>query len=211
LIVLGTLFVGALSSARFPKTQASLLPRTATSSSQNERKLTRTAWKNEPIQVSKVKQKKGLIEFDKTLIDDDDWLNGLTLSVKNTANKDIFFIEITITLFNKERGHEHRTPVQFPLQYGNGAGIFDGPKAGQPVKPGESVDVALSDENYEELKRALSNDNYPLKFHHVDVRVDKVIFADRELWYKSYYFYPDPCNPSKYIRDKYFLQAAKSC
>jgi hypothetical protein len=64
--------------------------------------------------------------------------------------------------------------------------------------------VSLSDEEYEKLREGLLNNNYPLAFRHVDVRLDRVVFADGVVWYKSYYFYRDPSDPNRFIRDKSF-------
>ena len=55
----------------------------------------------------------------------------------------------------------------------------------------------------------LLNKNYPIRFRHVDLRLDKVVFADGTVWYKSYYFHRDPNNPQRYIRDKHFQKGAK--
>lgn len=206
-IIPGALFVGTLLSPRPSQTYASWVPQTATRI-QNERTLTRSLWRNEPVEISEVKQQKGSIEFGRAFTDDDDWLKGLTLSVKNTSNKDIVFIGVELTLFNKEAGYEHRTPVGFPFSYDARSGISDGPNGDHPIRPGESVEVSLSDENHELLKELLLKANYPLKFHRVDLRVDCVIFADGVMWYKASSFIRDPNNPSKYIRDKYLRKGA---
>ena len=62
--------------------------------------------------------------------------------------------------------------------YGSLEGIFDGSTAARPIRPKESVDVALTDEEHEKLKEILSNNNYPTAFRHFDVRLDKAVFAD---------------------------------
>jgi len=168
-------------------------------------------WRGEPVHVNKVKLKGKPAEFGKPFSDaDDDWLKGFSVNLTNSSNKDIVFIELTLTLFGKEEGlTPARTPLAYPVLYGESEGFLDGSTTAHPVRPNESIDVTLSDEAYDELKQMLLTDNYPTIFRHVDVRLDKVIFADGTVWYKSYYFYRDPNNPKRFIRDKYFQKGAK--
>jgi hypothetical protein len=161
-------------------------------------------WRGEPVQVNKVKLKGRIVEFDRDFTDaDDDWLKGFSLNVTNSSNKDIIFIEVTLTLFGKEEG---LIPLGYPVMYGASK---DGSTTAPPIRPNESVDVTLADEEYDTLKEYLLTGNYPTRFRHVDVRLDKVAFADGTVWYKSYYFYRDPNNPQRFIRDKYFQKGAK--
>jgi hypothetical protein len=53
-----------------------------------------------------------MAEFGKAFTEaDDDWLKGFSLNVTNTSNKDIVFIELTLTFFGKEEG---LTPSRIP-------------------------------------------------------------------------------------------------
>lgn len=71
-----------------------------------------------------------------------------------------------------------------------------------PIKPGGSVDIALSEYGYLMLKEGLVRANYSLNFRHAELRFDTVLFADGTLWYKGYIFLRDPNDPGKWIRDK---------
>src|SRR6185503_149563 len=82
-----------------------LSPTVPEKQSGNERKLVKSTWRNEPVKVKKVKVKKGDIVLGQKFVDDDDdWLAGLTLSVKNTSSKDILGVDVSLTLFTKEGG-----------------------------------------------------------------------------------------------------------
>jgi len=200
--LLGMLITGISLSARLPNTRAALLSQSGTrGTSQNERKLVKSNWKGEPVQVNRITLKGRAAEFGKAFTDaDDDWLRGFSLNVTNTSNKDIVFIELSLTFFDKE-DKLSRSPLEYPVFYGSSEGIFDGSTAARSIRPNESADVSFSDEEYEKFKEVLLNNNYPTAFRHVDVRLDKVIFADGVLWYKSYYFLRDPSNPNRFIRD----------
>lgn len=210
--LLAMLITGVCLSGRLVHGQAAWLSQSGTrASSQKERKLVKTNWKGEPVQVKGVKLKGRAAEFGKAFTDaDDDWLKGFSLRVTNTTNKDIVFIELELTFFEKEEKLTFsRTPVGYPVSYGSPEGIFDDSTGAGPVRPNESAEVTLADEEYEKLKEILINNDFPMVFHHVDVRLDKVIFADGVLWYKSYYFFRDPSNPNRYIRDKYFKKGER--
>ena len=203
--VLAMLISGMYLFAGLPSTRAALLSQIATQeTSRNERKLVKSNWRGEPVRVNRVKVKRGEAQFGTAFQDaDDDWLAGFSLNVTNTTNKDIVFIELAFTFFEKEeklvRG---RTPVTYPVFYGSPEGIFDGSTAAHPVRPKESVDVTFTAEEHDKLKEILLNNNYPTTFRHVDVRIDRVVFADGLVWYKCYYFRRDPTDPNRFIRDK---------
>jgi hypothetical protein len=204
--LLAMLITGMSLFAHPPNTRAALLSQIATQveTSRNERKLVKSNWKGEPVQVNSVRVKGRAAEFGKAFQHaDDDWLEGFSLNVTNTTNKDIVFIELAFTFFGKEEKlARSRTPVTYPVFYGSPEGIFDGSTAAHPVRPNESVDVMFTDEEHDKMKEILLNNNYPTSFRHVDVRIDRVVFADGLVWYKSYYFRRDPSDPKRFIRDR---------
>ena len=194
------------------RTQASLTQQTVPVPGKrppNERKLIKSTWRNEPLTVSKVKVKKGAIQLGRKFTDDsDDWLDGLTLTVKNTSFKDILGVDVSLTLFTKEGGDKvDDVPIQFPFSYGSDQAIVEDDSSEKPIKPGHSVDIKLSEDAYLMLKEGLARANYPRKFQHVELRIDAVLFADGTLWRKGYIFVRDPNDPTKWIRDKYLAEA----
>jgi hypothetical protein len=208
----GVLITLSVLSTHLPRTRAAWSQQKASPAAiRNERKLNKTDWPNMPVKVNKAKLKRGLAAFGQSFTDtDDDWLEGFTLNVQNTSHKTIVFIDVSLTFFEKDEGLvPGRTPVGFPFSYGSESGVFESSSPFRPVPPGASVDVVLSADEFSRLKTLLLDDNYPIKFHHVDVRIDKVVFADGQVWYKSYLFYRDPNNPDRFIRDKEFKKGAK--
>ena len=210
--LLALLTTGTLLSAPLSHSQAALVQQNGSREvSKNQRKLVKSNWRGEPVQVRKVALKGKPAEFGKAFSDaDDDWLKGFSLNVTNSSNKDIVFVELTLTFFGKEEGlTPARTPLAYPVLYGASEGFLDGSTTAHPIRPNESINIILTDEAYDELKQMLLTNNYPMIFRHVDVRLDKVVFADGTVWYKSYYFYPDPNNPKRFIRDKYSQKGAR--
>lgn len=191
-LLLAALSIGISLSATLPHARAAFLPQSVTRTiSPNERNLVKSSWKGEPLRVNTVKLGGNTTEFGKAFTDaDDDWLNGLALNVTNTSDKDIVFIGLTLTFFTEET-KPRRVPVEYPVSYGSAEGIFDGSTTAHPVRPNESFAVTLTDEEYEKLKEILINNHYPTVFHHVDLRLDTVVFADGLLWYKGHHFNQD--------------------
>jgi Tfp pilus assembly protein PilW len=115
--LLAMLITGMSLFAHPPNTRAALLSQIATQveTSRNERKLVKSNWKGEPVQVNSVRVKGRAAEFGKAFQHaDDDWLERFSLNVTNTTNKDIVFIELAFTFFGKEEKlARSRTPVTF--------------------------------------------------------------------------------------------------
>lgn len=191
--------------------RAAWLPQNANRRARDERKLNKIDWPNMPVKVNHGKLKRGLAQFGQAFSDpDDDWLDGFAINVQNTSKKSIVYIEVGLTFFKKDEGLvPEKVPFGYPISFGSGLGMFNTNRTFQPVKPGESVDVVFTTDDLLRLKAMLVEDRYPSSFHHVDVCVEAIQFDDGELWYKSYIFYRDPCNPNRYVRDKYFKKGGK--
>ena len=209
-LLLGTLVIAMSLSARLLHTRAAFLSQSVTrGASQKERKLVKSSWKGEPLHVNTVKRRGNATEFGKAFTDaDDDWLKGFSLNVTNTSDKDIVFIELSLTFFSKEK-KPGLTPIEYPVFYGSPEGIFDGSTTAHPIRPKESTDITLADEEYEKLKYLFVHNNYPTVFHNVELRLDKVVFADGLVWYKGRHFFRDPSDPNRFIRDKSFEEREK--
>lgn len=181
--------------------------------SNHDRAVKKPSWPNEVVKITRLKVKKGEVEFDKKFAADDDWLRGLTLTVKNVSDKPVVFVEATVTLFG--RGGEDETgkvPLEFPFTYGSdpAADVRDVSRLPRALDPGDSADMALSEEGYTRLRQMLLRENYPLKFKQAEVAIERVFFSDGMMWYKSYYFLRDPDNPNRWLRDKHFKKVGRS-
>ena len=187
-----------------PRTQAQEMRQNARPTAVKQRQLNKTDWPRLPVKVTNANLKKGPVVFGEPFADaDDDWLEGFTLKVENTSNKTIVFIDVSLTFFDKDEGLVPSTvPLSFPLSYGSGSGVFESSSPFHPIKPGESVDITFTADHLHTLKTLLVENDYPLSFRYVDVRIDNVVFADGQMWYKSYLFYRDPNNPNRFIRDR---------
>lgn len=180
-------------------TGASMLAFGVTTQKQ-ERTIKKYSWRNEPIKIDKLKVKGKHVGLGQNFLEDDDWLNGLTVSVKNVSGKTIVYIEMVLE-FSRPEGPAQGIPTINRLMYGQYPllpGETDPPNSESPVTPGETVDIVLSD--YDSLQEVLRQTNYPPSIKQVEVSVDSVIFNDGTKWYKDKIFTRDPNNPNKWRR-----------
>lgn len=180
-------------------TGASMLASGVTAQKQ-ERTIKKYSWRHEPIKIDKLKVKGKQIELGQNFLEDDDWLNGLTISVKNTSGKTIMFIEMVLE-FSRPEDSAQGVPTISRLMYGQyplSPGETAPPNSESPVKPGETVDIVLSD--YDSLQEVLRQTNYPPNIKQIEMSVDSVIFDDVTMWSKDKIFTRDPNNPNKWRR-----------
>lgn len=170
-----------------------------------EKSLKKTAHRNPVTEIVRLKVKGVPVEFDRKITADDDWLKGLTVTVKNTSLKPITYLEVELELFGKEDEASGRLPVVYPLSYGTYTGNTpapDGPPASEVIEPGGLADITLTDEVYASLLMTLSASGYPVTMKHVQLTVTDVIFADGSRWYKGMTLRRDPANPAKWLKVK---------
>ena len=175
---------------------------------EGERLLKKGVHRNPVTEIVDLKVKGVPVAFGRKITADDDWLKGLTVTVKNTSSKAIIYLEVELELFGeKEDEVSGRLPVMHPLSYGTYTGNTsgqppDGPPAPVIIESGGSLDIKLTDEEYASLLNTLSGASYPLTMKHAELTVTDVIFADDTRWYKSMFLQRDPKNPSKWQRTK---------
>jgi len=140
-----------------------------------ERSIKQNLFGNEPIKITKIKSKIGLIRPDGKTKGDDEWLRGLTLTVKNVGNKPITFIDLELH-FPRLDHSEHDDVAGYPISYGTP--LTDGTK----VMPGDSTDLVLSEDDYSNLKSLLSKLGYPMSIKSIEVIIREVRFDDDTKW-----------------------------
>lgn len=155
-----------------------------------------------PVIVTGVKNKKSRLKINSKISAADDWLESLTVSVKNISDKAITYVEIELDFPRPKDGNpkEREPPLVFPLYYGSDAAPAP-LKPKQSFKPGETASAVLSDERYQVLKGALLDEQYS-SIKRVKMRVMRVIFDDETMWNFGTMMRPDPDNPGRRIRIK---------
>ncbi len=180
-----------------------------------DRTVTRKPWRVEPVKVVAARnKKKENIEIGKAFDDDDDWLEGFTVTVINTSDKTVTAMNIEM-VFRREPS-DSRPPVAQDLYFG--------PSPSSPeylhrdpnkvIKPGENGELSLSTENYQSLRLLLQRAGYPTNIKRMELEIREVGFEDGSMLLAGTLYLPDPNHPNdptKRIRaDKIFHHHRKN-
>jgi hypothetical protein len=175
-------------------------------SQRQERVIDKVSWRHEPVKIVKLKTKGKAIEPGQKFLEEDDWLKGLTATVKNISDKPVSRIELDLS-FPRPEGSSEETPTfSEKMIYGRDPSDASDAEAQKQVLPGESVDVKLLEANLPFIKTALGELGYPEKITHVRIMVEFVTFNDGTMWAGGdTILYPDPANPKQKINPKFPL------
>lgn len=166
---------------------------------------------NPPVKITLVKSKIGVIETDKKISASDDWLRGLTISVRNDSDKVVTGLVIYIQ-FRRPTNQAKELDLVAPISYGRdplASPEETSATTAEPILPGQTKDIALSDQAYDSLRSILDNLNYPASIKSVRLEVKIIGLQDGTYWSNGTIFRRDPNNPGKWIREKQAQVSAK--
>lgn len=152
---------------------------------QQQRIVTKKPWRKEPVTITAIKtKKKASIEIDKEFEDDDDWLDGFTVTVSNNYNKTVTVMTVEM-VFRREPG-DTRSPLAYPLHFGPSA---NSPEYTQRdptkiIKVGKTANLELTDADYKNLKGYLAQTGY-VNVKKVELVVTEVGFEDGSMIYSG--------------------------
>lgn len=149
----------------------------------------------EPVDITLVRTKKGVVEFGREFDDDDvDWIRGLRLTVKNKSIKNINYVKFHL-YFERPKG-DSSPPLLHSIVYGSKASPSKVPRI---LAPDRAVDLTLPGSSYDAIKRALSRLGYSAVANHVEIALAEVVFDDDSMWSNGYWFRRDPTDRQNWI------------
>jgi hypothetical protein len=160
----------------------------------------------EPVAIVGLKtKKKGEVKFRKRFAEDDDWIGGLTIVVKNNSGKTVSALAIDATYRRPEEQESSRpAPDTLAYTYHYGPNPFFPEYAlrdkTRVIRPGETAELNIPDENYQAIKDSLRQLRYPASVKRVELMIHTVGFEDGTIWSGGSWFYRDPDNPARIIR-----------
>jgi hypothetical protein len=162
-----------------------------------ERIVVRKPWPVEPVMVVAAKTKnRENIEIDKAFEEEDDWLDGFTVTVANNYHKTITAITVEI-VFRREQG-ETKPPFSYQLHFGPSPitpeYLLRDPK--NVIAVGKSADLRLSTKNYKNLRSYLDQTGYPASIKRVELEIKEVGFEDGSMLYSGTFYLQDPAYPN---------------
>lgn len=189
LAIMIALLLLASSTPHFVPTQAS--------SQEQGRVVIKKPWRLEPLRVMSVKtKKKGKIEIGKPFVEDDDWLDGFTITVFNGSNKVVTAVVISM-IFPRPAGDTRNKYAQE---------IYFGPSPISPaytrrdprklIKPGETAELEVRPYIYQSVKAALQRLGFPESINRIELTVLEVGFEDGSVLLSGTLYHQDPDNPS---------------
>lgn len=170
---------------------------------QQERIIKKHSWRNEPVKIAKLKIKGAGIELGQKFQADDDWFRNLTVSVKNTSDKTVVFIDLMLTFpatadpTQEQAASDHLIYGHYPPPPGeSGTPHPDQP----PLKPGDSATLILTD--YEGTRQFLDKVGKPKSIKEIEVSIGEIIFENGIKWSGGQLFRRDPNDPHSWLPEQ---------
>ncbi|HEX8141382.1 MAG TPA: hypothetical protein VF553_02230 [Pyrinomonadaceae bacterium] len=177
---------------------------------------------DQPVEIVAVKVKGVPIKPKQKFDGGNDWLNGMTVTLKNVYDKPVAFVSVLVTAYYEREGRRSKQrdgmDVQAAIELMYGA---QPPRPGEPappymypVQPGDTVDVVLSEAKRDELYSLLTEDDASTDIMELTVRVYSVFFeGDSEtMWRTGRMLRRNPNDPNRWIPVKSgasLMQAAR--
>jgi hypothetical protein len=179
---------------------AFLPPPVSSARQKSERAVEQRQMPGQPAEVVEIRNKKLKLGRASKIEDGDDWLEGLSVSVKNTSAKAIIYVEVGLEFPKADdlSATDDRI-LAFNLYYGTREKP-DGSGQRPSIKPGEVAQLTLSVERYDLLQGALSSLNYSKSIKKIKLAMRVVIFEDDLMWNFGTMMSRDPDDPHRWVR-----------
>jgi hypothetical protein len=178
------------------KTKANKQPKAEVAIQSQDRLVMDKSRSNSPVKITLVKTKKRVVDNNKKFLDDDDWLQGLTLRVLNRSDKTVTYVGIQL-IFRRTEDQESGLPATWPLDYGvdpfrvNPEDIIPSPNVA-PIAVGSEIEITLSEIEHNEVKRFLAEIGFPVSRKRMELDIIEIGFSDGTAWNNGLMFRRDP-------------------
>lgn len=179
---------------------------------EQERAVDKATLPREPVRITGLKNKKKKFKFREKFQDDDEWVSGFTVTILNNSKKNITYLNVNLTFTRPENDETSaEPPLTYDLRFNPDPffpeyALRDKSKV---IKPGETFELVLPDEDYGHLKRILKEVKYPAGAKKIELMIRRVGFEDGTVWSGGSVFHPDPNKPGKFIREESPLGRAR--
>lgn len=166
-------------------------------------------YKDQPVEIVDTKVKGGAIKPKQEFDGDSDWLNGMTVKVKNVSDKPVAYVSVLVTTYYERDGRRTKQrdgmDVQAAIELNYGAQPSrpgePAPPYRAPLQPGESIDLTLTERSRDELYALLSQDNASTNIARLIVRAYEVFFVGDSdtMWKTGRVLRRDPGDPQRWL------------
>jgi hypothetical protein len=162
----------------------------------------------EPIEIVAVKVKGVPVERDKKFTGDSDWLNGMTVTIKNVSDKPVVYVTVSVGAYYEKDGVTRRTSdgrdyvATSDMMYGLRPHLPDEPPRSDsavPLMPGQTADLLFSQIQRDQLYWLLRD--YSTDIPEVTLWIDHVAWygEDTIMWSNGRLLRQDPNNPRLWL------------
>jgi hypothetical protein len=155
----------------------------------------------EPIVITDIKVNSQNVSFDEKFAAGDDWMKGLVFTVKNRSDKRILFVALGLR-FPRPPSSQDKISIS-DIPYGNEELLARLPTPGERlvgIAPGQTVDIQLTPQRFDDLRQFLAATGYPSIADRVDLTINEVIFEDDTMWSGGRYRRRDPKDPRSWSK-----------
>jgi hypothetical protein len=161
-----------------------------------------------PVEIVSIKLNGNEIRPGDKIQGNDEWLRGVSFTLKNISNQPIAYVNI---------GIEFRLPngfVMYSLSHGTNL-CRDDPRTASsppPLQPGQSVDLVLTKERYESFLYVLAQAGAPSSFEKAPYYVDTVCFDNQSevIWQGGFLKRRHPTEVGRFeVVERYVLPARR--
>jgi hypothetical protein len=163
--------------------------------------ITQTTWRTEPpVKFVHLRTAGKEVEFEKEFDgDDDEWTRGLGITLENTSKRNIIYINVSLIFPETKAASSEGYPMASALEYGKYPRTPSHGNYDTLLRPGEKVDLELSDSRHSDLRSFLQHYNFS-KVNALHIHLNQVIYDDDTMWMGDILFRRDPSNPNSWNR-----------
>lgn len=159
-----------------------------------------------PVEIVSVKLNGEEVRPGEKIRGDDDWLRGLSFTLKNVSDKPLAYVAVGLR-FPRPEGY-----VAYILNYGVDLSRGERRKDSSPpaIQPGATVDLILTKEKYPGFLRILDKGEAPKSFDAAPYYVDRICFEGEPdvIWAAGMLKRRDPNRPTEFTSfERYALPA----
>jgi hypothetical protein len=150
-----------------------------------ERRIVKKDDLRSPVKITVMRAKGREVQSNKRFLDEDDWLDGLTVEVANTSGKTVTFLDVEL-FFPRPKEDAPEPGAVWHLQYGDSPFRYESPEAMpalrvKPIAPGDFLELKAADNEHVQIDRFLKDLKFS-KNNYVEIRINLVGFSDGTAW-----------------------------
>ncbi|MGZ8842406.1 MAG: hypothetical protein ACXW18_02010 [Pyrinomonadaceae bacterium] len=175
-----------------------------------ERSVKINTFKDQPVEIVAVKVKGAHVAPERKVVGDSDWLNDMTVTIKNVSDKPVVYVTVAVTAHYDKDGVRKRTTddreklAATEIGYGLRPHLPGEPPrtySAVPLMPGQTADLPFSAMKRDELYGLLRSGDASTDIPELTVWIDHVAWYDEDdkMWIRGSLYRLDPKNVRHWI------------